>query len=99
MNPVVKQRSFSSTATRVFAPAGAASDHVPTLTILRPSVHTAEPSEYARRYLNVAVAGMALVFVLPVLVLIALLVMLTSKGPVLYTQTRVGINRRRAGSV
>jgi lipopolysaccharide/colanic/teichoic acid biosynthesis glycosyltransferase len=98
MNPVVKQRAMSRTATRVFAPAGATSDTVPTLTILRPNVQTLEPTDRARRILNVAVAGLALVLALPALVLVALLVMLTSKGPVLYTQTRVGINRRRAGS-
>jgi lipopolysaccharide/colanic/teichoic acid biosynthesis glycosyltransferase len=98
MNPVVKQRALSRTATRVFAPAGAASDNVATLTILRPNVQTQEQTDRARRILNVAVAGVALVLVLPLLVVIALLVMFTSKGPVLYTQTRVGINRRRAGS-
>ena len=98
MNPVVKQRAVTRTATRVLAPAGAVSDNVPTLTILRPTVHTHEPTDRARRVLNVAVAALALVLVLPVLVIVALLVMLTSKGPVLYTQTRVGINRRRVGS-
>src|SRR5688572_16416490 len=98
MNPVVKQRAFSRTTTRAFAPAGAVSDNVPMLTILRPNVQTETASDQARRILNVAVAGVALVLVLPLLVAIALLVMFTSKGPVLYTQTRVGINRRRAGS-
>ena len=47
-----------------------------------------------RRYLNVAVALTLLVLVFPVMLLVALLVKLTSPGPVLFTQTRVGLDRR-----
>jgi len=48
----------------------------------------------ARRGLNVAVAGLGLVATAPLMLLIAGLVKLTSRGPVFYRQTRVGLNRR-----
>lgn len=50
--------------------------------------------EGARRALNVAVAAIGLALVAPLMVLIAVLIKLTSPGPVLYRQPRVGINRR-----
>ncbi|HET7459465.1 MAG TPA: sugar transferase [Gemmatimonadaceae bacterium] len=53
-----------------------------------------ERSEIAARALNVIVAGVAILLLLPVFVAIALLIKLTSKGPVFYTQTRVGLDRR-----
>jgi len=48
----------------------------------------------ARRGLNVAVAGLGLVATAPLMLVIAGLVKLTSRGPVFYRQTRVGLNRR-----
>lgn len=51
--------------------------------------------EGARRALNVVVAAVALLLTIPLILLLALAVKLTSPGPVLYTQTRVGVNRRR----
>jgi lipopolysaccharide/colanic/teichoic acid biosynthesis glycosyltransferase len=53
--------------------------------------------ERSRRLLNVAVAALGLVLAAPLMVLIAGLVKLTSPGPVLFTQTRVGLDRRRRG--
>jgi lipopolysaccharide/colanic/teichoic acid biosynthesis glycosyltransferase len=53
-----------------------------------------EAREGLRRALNVAVAALGLVLALPLLLVIALAVRLSSRGPVLYTQTRVGIDRR-----
>ncbi|HEX6938509.1 MAG TPA: sugar transferase [Longimicrobiales bacterium] len=47
------------------------------------------------RVMSVVVALAALVVSIPVLVVLALLVRLTSPGPVLYTQMRVGVDRRR----
>jgi lipopolysaccharide/colanic/teichoic acid biosynthesis glycosyltransferase len=44
--------------------------------------------------LNVAAAVVGIVIVSPLMVCIAALVKLTSGGPVLYTQTRVGLDRR-----
>lgn len=54
-------------------------------------------SEELRRGLNVCVAILGLILSSPILLVIALLVKLTSRGPVLYTQTRVGVDRRTAG--
>jgi lipopolysaccharide/colanic/teichoic acid biosynthesis glycosyltransferase len=51
-------------------------------------------SEMLGRFLNVAVAAVALVVALPVILLVALAVKLTSRGPVFYSQTRVGLDRR-----
>lgn len=51
-------------------------------------------SEWACRALNVMVAIGLLVVSLPVTLLTALLIKLTSPGPVFYSQTRVGIDRR-----
>lgn len=48
----------------------------------------------AVRALNVGVAAIGLILAAPVMALVALLVKLTSHGPVFYTQPRVGIDRR-----
>jgi lipopolysaccharide/colanic/teichoic acid biosynthesis glycosyltransferase len=47
------------------------------------------------RRLNVLVAAVGVVILLPLMGLIALAVKLTSAGPILYTQERVGRDRRR----
>jgi lipopolysaccharide/colanic/teichoic acid biosynthesis glycosyltransferase len=52
-------------------------------------------SELLNRVANVTIAVLALVLLAPVLALIALAIKLTSRGPVLYMQTRVGMDRRR----
>ncbi len=51
-------------------------------------------SERARRVLNVAAASAALLVAAPVMLLIAILIRVSSRGPVLYAQTRVGMDRR-----
>lgn len=53
-----------------------------------------EDAEGPRRALNVVVAVVALLVAIPVMVIIAILVKLTSPGPVFYSQTRIGLNRR-----
>ncbi len=52
----------------------------------------------ARRALNVAVASAGLIVSSPLMAMIAVLVKVTSKGPVFYRQTRIGLNRRAHGS-
>jgi lipopolysaccharide/colanic/teichoic acid biosynthesis glycosyltransferase len=52
------------------------------------------PHSRGNRALNFVLALLALLTLLPVLLILALLVRCTSRGPVLYTQTRVGLNRR-----
>ncbi len=50
--------------------------------------------EGVNRAINVTLALLALLVLAPVFLVIALLVKLTSRGPVFYSQTRVGIDRR-----
>ena len=57
-------------------------------------VFPADRSEFLSRALNVTVASLALVALSPVLALTALAVRLTSKGPIFYSQVRVGVDRR-----
>lgn len=47
-----------------------------------------------KRVIDVVVASIALVFLLPILLPVALLVRLTSKGPALFWTERVGLNSR-----
>jgi lipopolysaccharide/colanic/teichoic acid biosynthesis glycosyltransferase len=69
--------------------------------VRRKALAHAEPhpvSETARRALNVSVAAVSLVVLAPLFLLLALLVGLSSPGPIIYTQYRVGVDRRRSGS-
>jgi lipopolysaccharide/colanic/teichoic acid biosynthesis glycosyltransferase len=50
----------------------------------------------ARRVLNVVVAAIGLIVSAPLMLAIAALIRLTSPGPALYTQRRVGLDRRSA---
>jgi lipopolysaccharide/colanic/teichoic acid biosynthesis glycosyltransferase len=52
----------------------------------------------AHRAMNVLIAAIALFVALPLLLLIAIAIRLTSRGPVLYTQERVGLDRRVSGT-
>ena len=60
-----------------------------------PQVVAAERSEALNRLLNLAIACLALIILAPVMLLIALVIKLTSRGPVFYVQDRVGVDRRR----
>lgn len=53
-------------------------------------------SEVLNRAVNVLLAAIALIIISPIMLLVAVAVKLTSRGPVLYSQTRVGLDRRRA---
>jgi len=55
------------------------------------------PSETLRRALNVSVAAVGIILTAPLMAAIALLIKVTSRGPVLYSQTRVGLDRRAQG--
>jgi len=52
-------------------------------------------SEIVNRAVNVAIAVVSLIILSPVMMLVALAIRLTSRGPVFYVQTRVGMDRRR----
>ena len=55
-------------------------------------------SEWARRGINLLLALIALIVTMPVMMFVAVLVWLSSRGPVLYTQIRVGLDRRAPAS-
>jgi len=57
-------------------------------------VRPRERSEVVGRVVNVVVAVLALVILSPLILLVAIAIRLTSRGPVLYAQTRVGLDRR-----
>jgi lipopolysaccharide/colanic/teichoic acid biosynthesis glycosyltransferase len=65
-------------------------DEPPPLELLAP----APRSELAARVLNVTLALLLLVVTAPLMILVALAVKLTSRGPAIYTQIRVGLDRR-----
>ena len=54
-------------------------------------------SERIRRGLNVVLALIGIALALPVMLVVAILIKLTSRGPIFYTQTRVGLDRRADG--
>ncbi|HET9603727.1 MAG TPA: sugar transferase [Gemmatimonadales bacterium] len=85
--PSPRRRVSTSTAkvTDTFQPPGVA---VPVAT------HIPSTGERLRRVLNFVLALLGLIVALPVMLLVALLIRLTSRGPVIYTQTRVGLDRR-----
>jgi len=53
----------------------------------------------ARRLLNVLVAAVGIVVALPLILALAVLIKLTSRGPVLFTQPRIGVDRRSLSRV
>jgi len=64
---------------------------------LEAPVVEAERIAWPTRALNFMLALLALISLLPVFVLIAVLIRLTSRGPVFYLQERVGLDRRLPG--
>ncbi len=55
-------------------------------------------SEWTRHGINLFLASIAVIVTLPVMLFVAVLVWLTSRGPVLYTQVRIGLDRRAPAS-
>ena len=62
-------------------------------------VFPAERSELANRFVNVTIAMVALFVMFPVMLLVALAVRLTSRGAVLYSQVRIGVDSRFAAAL
>ena len=54
-------------------------------------------SEQLNRAVNLSIALLSLLVLAPLILLIAVAVKLTSRGPIVYRQTRVGVDRRRSG--
>jgi lipopolysaccharide/colanic/teichoic acid biosynthesis glycosyltransferase len=55
-------------------------------------------SEKLDRVMNVTLASLGLLVAAPIMLVFAILVKLTSPGPIFYTQARVGLDRRRTRS-
>ncbi len=51
-------------------------------------------AESARRSINVCLALVTAIVTVPLMIMLAVIIKLTSKGPIIYAQTRVGVNRR-----
>jgi exopolysaccharide biosynthesis polyprenyl glycosylphosphotransferase len=67
--------------------------HIPLLTL--GSAPNNEFALFAKRAVDLIVSALALILLSPLMLTIALLVRLTSPGPILYRQTRCGLNGRR----
>jgi exopolysaccharide biosynthesis polyprenyl glycosylphosphotransferase len=67
--------------------------HVPLLTFA--STPQNEVALLAKRGIDIALSSLALIVLAPAFALIALLIKLTSEGPVFYRQTRCGLGSRR----
>jgi exopolysaccharide biosynthesis polyprenyl glycosylphosphotransferase len=78
----------TSIAKRVYS-----EEHGNTRKIVLMMVHD-DHRHHLKRALDIAGAGVGLVLLSPLLVLVALLVKCTSKGPVFFRQKRYGLNRR-----
>jgi lipopolysaccharide/colanic/teichoic acid biosynthesis glycosyltransferase len=67
---------------------------------VRPSesrLHAILTSDRLNRAVNFSIALIALVVLSPLLLLLAIAVKATSRGPIVYRQTRVGVDRRSSG--
>jgi len=65
--------------------------------VLTRPIQTTQPSESVRRALNVIVATLGILVAAPLMMGIALIIKLTSRGPIFFVQTRVGRDRRAPG--
>ena len=74
---------------------GVALDTDAYLTRRAPEFRPRERDERVNRALNVMLAVIGIIISAPIMLLVAVAVKLTSPGPVLYTQERVGLDRRR----
>lgn len=54
-----------------------------------------DATRITKRAVDIVIAGIALVVLSPVMLIVALLVKITSPGPVIFKQTRVGLNLRQ----
>ncbi|PYP03178.1 MAG: sugar transferase [Gemmatimonadetes bacterium] len=81
--------------TTTLTPSRPARSSRPTLSLVHAStLRPTDRERWGRRVVNIVVAATGIVVASPVLLLIAALIKLTSRGPVLYMQPRVGLDRR-----
>jgi lipopolysaccharide/colanic/teichoic acid biosynthesis glycosyltransferase len=76
------------------APSSTEPKVLPRLSQLHDHATYAPDRELPRRVLNVMAASLLIVLSSPLMLVVAILVKLTSRGPIIYTQTRVGLDRR-----
>jgi lipopolysaccharide/colanic/teichoic acid biosynthesis glycosyltransferase len=88
------ERTDAAVRPQVQDPWTAVDEGVPDLVPIRAE---APPRRWAHRALNFTLALLALLALLPVFLLLALVIKLTSRGPVFYLQERVGLDRRLPG--
>lgn len=50
---------------------------------------------FVKRFLDIAISSLVMILLCPVLLVVAVLIKLTSPGPVLFVQKRLGLNKRR----
>ncbi len=97
--PLPASTGYADPATPLFAPLAGARSR-PHLEIQSGGLDRRHASHAARdracRALNVFVAVAGIIVTAPLMLLVAALVKLTSPGPALYTQPRVGLDRRSA---
>jgi lipopolysaccharide/colanic/teichoic acid biosynthesis glycosyltransferase len=84
------RRAFRASGGVSIRPITAPSSATPTSIAIVPRSR----SETMNRVINIALATLAILILAPIFLFVGLAVWLTSKGPVLYTQDRVGIDRR-----
>ena len=88
---------------------GRASDSAPLLRVVRddvvirkgdPAAGLAQTPQSLTldRVVNVTLATIALIFLAPLFIAVAIAIKLTSRGPILYMQPRVGVDRRTSGT-
>src|SRR2546428_12766190 len=66
-----------------------------TISLVRPApLRPTDREQPGRRLLNIAAATVGIVLALPLMVVLAVLIKLSSRGPVLFRQTRIGLDRR-----
>src|SRR5215467_9375254 len=57
------------------------------------------PVEGPRRAFNIVVAMLLLIVAMPLMIIIAIVIKLTSTGPIFYRQTRIGLDNRTPGDL
>jgi lipopolysaccharide/colanic/teichoic acid biosynthesis glycosyltransferase len=63
----------------------------------KPGAAARTRSESVDRFVNITLASIGLLLAAPIMLVFAVLVKLTSPGPIFYAQARVGLNRRGTG--
>jgi len=69
-------------------------DGIPILTVYTGSYHQLEYL-WTKRLIDIVLASAALIVFSPVILIVAIVIKMTSEGPVFFSQDRIGYNRRR----